>query len=74
MERTVKSLNDDEYEKLLKAMEVHEGWKEGFEEFIEVKSIVGVRMNRKHAISEYLINVLAFLLTDCFFEVLVFES
>jgi hypothetical protein len=33
MERTVKSLNEDEYEKLLKAMETHEGWQEGFEEF-----------------------------------------
>ena len=33
MERTVKSLNKEEYEKLLKAMETHEGWQEGFEEF-----------------------------------------
>lgn len=55
MKRTVKALNNDEYEKLLKAMEVHEGWKEGFEEFVEVKSVVCVRMNRKHVISEYLI-------------------
>jgi hypothetical protein len=55
MKRTVKSLNDDEYEKLLKAMEVHEGWKEGFEEFVEVKSVVCVRMSSKHVISEYLI-------------------
>lgn len=59
MTRTVQSLKDDEYEKLLEAMEVHEGWKEGFEEFIEVKSVVGIRMNKKHAISEYLIKDLA---------------
>jgi hypothetical protein len=32
MERTVKSLNSEEYEKLLKAMETHEGWIEGYEE------------------------------------------
>lgn len=55
MERTVKSLKDDEYEKLLKAMEVHEGWEEGHEEFIEVKSVVCIRMNRKHVITEYLV-------------------
>lgn len=55
MERTVKSLNDEEYEKLLKAMETHEGWQEGFEEFIEVKKIIGIRMNKKRVISEYLI-------------------
>ena len=55
MARTVKSLNTDEYEKLLKAMEVHEGWKEGHEEFVEVESITCVRMNKKHVISEYLI-------------------
>ncbi|MDR3623515.1 MAG: hypothetical protein P4L16_00035 [Chlamydiales bacterium] len=34
MERTVKSLNDEEYEKLLKAMETHEGWIEGYTEKI----------------------------------------
>lgn len=55
MTRTVKSLNNDEYEKLLKAMEVHEGWEEGHEEFVEVKSVVGIRMNKKHVILEYLI-------------------
>ena len=43
MERTVKSLNNEEYEKLLKAMETHEGW------------LVGIRLNKKRTISEYLI-------------------
>jgi hypothetical protein len=37
MERTLKSLNNEEYEKLLKAMETHEGWLVGHEEFVEVK-------------------------------------
>ena len=55
MERTVKSLNDEEYEKLLKAMETHEGWIEGYEEFKVVQKIVGIRLNKKRAISEYLI-------------------
>lgn len=55
MERTVKSLSEEEYEKLLKAMETHEGWKEGHEEFKEIKKITGVRMNKKRVISEYLI-------------------
>lgn len=55
MERTLKSLNDEEYEKLLKAMETHEGWSEGHEEFVEVKKIACVRVNKKHVISEYLI-------------------
>ncbi len=55
MERTVKSLKNEEYEKLLKAMETHEGWQEGCEEFIEVKKVACVRLNKKHVISEYLI-------------------
>ena len=55
MERTVKSLNEEEYEKLLKAMETHEGWQEGYEEFKEIKKITAVRMNKKRVISEYLI-------------------
>ena len=55
MERTVKSLNDEEYEKLLKAMETHEGWIEGYEEFKVVQKIVGIRLNKKRAISEYLV-------------------
>ena len=53
MERTVKSLNEEEYEKLLKAMETHEGWQEGFEEFKEVEEITGTRINKKGVISEY---------------------
>lgn len=55
MERTVKSLNDEEYEKLLKAMEKHEGWQEGYDEFKIIKKVVGVRMNKKRVIFEYLI-------------------
>jgi hypothetical protein len=55
MKRTVQSLNAEEYEKLLKAMETHEGWKEGYEEFKEIKKVVGVRTNKKRVISEYLI-------------------
>ncbi len=55
MERTVKSLNNEEYEKLLKAMETHEGWIEGYEEFKVVEKITGTRMNKKRVISEYLV-------------------
>lgn len=55
MERTVKSLNNEEYERLLKAMETHEGWIEGYEEFKVVEKITGIRMNKKRVISEYLV-------------------
>lgn len=55
MERTVKSLNEEEYEKLLKAMETHEGWHVGHEEFKVVEKVAGVRMNKKRVISEYLV-------------------
>lgn len=55
MERTVKSLNEEEYEKLLKAMETHEGWQVGHEEFKEVEKIIGIRMNKKRVISECLV-------------------
>lgn len=55
MERTVKSLNNEEYEKLLKAMETHEGWIEGYEEFKVVEKITGIRMSKKRVISEYLV-------------------
>jgi hypothetical protein len=55
MERTVKSLNEEEYEKLLKAMETHEGWLVGHEEFKVVEKITGIRMNKKRVISEYLV-------------------
>jgi hypothetical protein len=53
MERTVKSLSEEEYEKLLKAMETHEGWQVGHEEFKEVEKITGTWMNKKRVISEY---------------------
>lgn len=53
MERTAQSLSEEEYEKLLKAMETHEGWQEGFEEFKEVEEITGTRINKKGVISEY---------------------
>lgn len=55
MERTVKSLSIEEYEKLLKAMETHEGWEVGHEEFKVVEKITGTRMNKKRVISEYLV-------------------
>lgn len=55
MERTVKSLNEEEYEKLLKAMETHEGWLVGHEEFKEVEKITGIHVNKKRVISEYLV-------------------
>lgn len=52
MERTIRSLNDEDYEKLLDAMKKHEGWREGKEEYIEVKKVLGVRFNKKRIISE----------------------
>lgn len=55
MDRTIRSLNDDEYEQLLDAMKKHEGWREGREEFIEVKKILGVHFNKKHVVSEFLV-------------------
>jgi len=55
MESIVKSLNEEEYEKLLKAMETHEGWQIGYEEFKEVKKIIRIQMDKKHVISEYLV-------------------
>ena len=55
MERTVKSLNEEEYEKLLKAMETHEGWQVGQEEFKEVENITGTRMSKRRVIAEYLV-------------------
>ncbi len=54
MERTIRSLNDDEYEKLLDAMKKHEGWREGKEEIIEVKKILGVHVKKK-VIFEFLV-------------------
>ena len=41
VERTIRSLNDEEYEKLLDAMKKHEGWREGREEYTEVKKSFG---------------------------------
>jgi hypothetical protein len=55
MERTIRSLNDEEYELLLDAMKKHEGWREGKEEFIEVKNVLGVHINRKKIIFEFLV-------------------
>lgn len=55
MERTIRSLNDEEYEKLLDAMKKHEGWREGKEEYIEVKKILGVHINKKHIMFEFLV-------------------
>lgn len=55
MERTIRALNDEEYEKLLDAMKKHEGWREGKEEYIEVKKILGVHVNKKRIITEFLV-------------------
>lgn len=55
MDRTIRSLNDEEYGKLLDAMKKHEGWREGREEYTEVKKILGVRINKQHVIFEFLI-------------------
>ena len=55
MKRTVRSLNDAEYEQLLDAMTRHEGWRDGLEEPIFVKKILSVHVNSKRVISEFLI-------------------
>jgi len=55
MNRTIRSLNEEEYEKLLDAMKKHEGWREGKEEYIEVKKILGIHINKKRIIFEFLI-------------------
>jgi len=55
MERTIRSLNDEEYEKLLDAMKKHEGWREGKEEHIRVQKILGIHVNKKRIIFEFLI-------------------
>jgi hypothetical protein len=55
MDRTIRSLNDEEYEKLLDAMKKHEGWREGREEYTEVKKILGVHLNKKHVVFEFLV-------------------
>ena len=52
MERTVKSLNEEEYEKLLKAMETHEGWQvRDMKNLKKSKKLLGLRMNKKRVIS-----------------------
>lgn len=55
MERTIRSLNDEEYELLLDAMKKHEGWREGKEEYIEVKKVLGVHVTTKRIIFEFLV-------------------
>ncbi|MGC1878326.1 MAG: hypothetical protein WA347_05040 [Rhabdochlamydiaceae bacterium] len=55
MERTIRSLNDEEYEKLLDAMKRHEGWREGKEEYIKVKKVLGIHVNKKRVIFEFLV-------------------
>ena len=54
MDRTIRSLDDKEYEKLLDAMKKHEGWREGREEYTEIKKVLGVHIKR-HVIFEFLI-------------------
>lgn len=60
MERTIRSLNDEEYIQLLDAMKKHEGWREGHEEYTptEMKKVLGVRMKRR-VITEFLVGNLA---------------
>jgi hypothetical protein len=55
MDRTIRSLNDDEYEKLLDAMKKHEGWREGREEYNEIKKVLGIHFDKRHTIFEFLI-------------------
>jgi hypothetical protein len=55
MDRTIRSLNDEEYENLLDAMKKHEGWREGREEYVEVKKILGIHFNKKRVIFEFLV-------------------
>lgn len=55
MDRTIRSLNDEEYEKLLDAMKKHEGWREGREEYTEVKNVLGVHRDKKRVVFEFLI-------------------
>jgi hypothetical protein len=61
MNRTIRSLNNEEYERLLDAMKKHEGWRVGREEYTEAKSerqvkeVLGVRINKQHIITEFLV-------------------
>lgn len=60
MDRTIRSLNDEEYVQLLDAMKKHEGWREGREEYTptKVKKVLGVHVKR-HVITEFLIGNLS---------------
>lgn len=53
-ERTIKSLNDKEFESFWKAIEFVEDWTEGEEDFIPRGIILGVHKKRK-VITEYLV-------------------
>ena len=55
MKRTVRSLNDVEYEQLLDAMTRHEKWRDGLEIPIFVKKILSVLVNSKGVILEFLV-------------------
>lgn len=55
MKRTIRSLNDAEYEQLLDAMKRHEGWRDGLEVPIFVKKIFSVHLNSKRVILEFLV-------------------
>lgn len=55
LKRTIRSLSEGEYQKLLDAMKTHEGWREGREKYIEVKKVLGVHFNKKGVISEFLV-------------------
>lgn len=61
MERTIRSLNEEEYVQLLDAMKKHEGWREGREEYTKArpenlpKQVLGVRVNKQNVITEFLV-------------------
>ena len=55
MNRTIRSLNDEEYEQLLDAMKKHEGWRTGREEYTELKKVLGIHLDKRHVIFEFLI-------------------
>ncbi len=55
MKRTIRSLNDTEYEQLLDAMKRHEGWRDGLEVPVFVQKVFSVHVNKKRVISEFLV-------------------
>jgi hypothetical protein len=61
MNRTIRSLNDEEYIQLLDAMKRHEGWRDGREEYTEAKpekqfkEVLGVHVNKQKVITEFLV-------------------